>query len=96
MTPVITESDKAVEILKWLTLEMDGRYRKLAQMRVHNIDAYNRSNKVPKPMPYIVIVVDELAECQKATETDMLPEFPTGKKFLPKLLQEISEPKALI
>jgi len=73
MTPVITEGEKAVEILKWLTLEMDGRYRRLAQLRVHNIDAYNKSNKVPKPMPYIVLIVDELADLMMSRSDEIEP-----------------------
>jgi S-DNA-T family DNA segregation ATPase FtsK/SpoIIIE len=73
MTPVVTESEKAVEILKWLTQEMDGRYRRLAQMKVHNIDTYNRSNKVPKPMPYIVLIVDELADLMMAKADEIEP-----------------------
>jgi S-DNA-T family DNA segregation ATPase FtsK/SpoIIIE len=73
MTPVITEGEKAVEILKWLTQEMDGRYRKLAQLRVHNIDTYNKSSKVPKPMPYIVLIVDELADLMMSRSDEIEP-----------------------
>jgi S-DNA-T family DNA segregation ATPase FtsK/SpoIIIE len=73
MHPVITEGEKAVEILKWLTLEMDGRYRRLAQLKVHNIDTYNRSNKVPKPMPYIVLIVDELADLMMSRADEIEP-----------------------
>jgi DNA segregation ATPase FtsK/SpoIIIE-like protein len=73
MTPVITEGEKAVEILKWLTQEMDGRYRRLAQLKVHNIDTYNRNSKVPKPMPYIVLIVDELADLMMAKSDEIEP-----------------------
>ena len=73
MTPVITESEKAVEILQWLTHEMDGRYRRLAQVKVHNIDTYNRSGKTPKPMPFIVLIVDELADLMMAKADDIEP-----------------------
>ncbi len=73
MTPVITEGEKAVEILKWLTHEMDGRYRRLAQVKVHNIDTYNRSGKTPKPMPYIVLIVDELADLMMSQADDIEP-----------------------
>lgn len=66
MAPVITESAKAVEILQWLTHEMDGRYRRLAQVKVHNIDTYNRSGRAPRPMPFIVLIVDELADLMMA------------------------------
>ena len=75
MTPVITEGEKAVEILKWLTLEMDSRYRRLAQLKVHNIDTYNRSSKVPKPMPYIVLIVDELADLMMSRSDEIEPQL---------------------
>lgn len=75
MTPVVTESEKAVEILKWLASEMDGRYRRLAQMKVHNIDTYNRSNKIPKPMPYIVLIVDELADLMMSSADEIEPQL---------------------
>jgi S-DNA-T family DNA segregation ATPase FtsK/SpoIIIE len=75
MTPVITEGEKAVEILKWLTLEMDGRYRRLAQSKVHNIDTYNRSSKVPKPMPYIVLIVDEMADLMMSRADEIEPQI---------------------
>ncbi len=75
MTPVITEAEKAVEILQWLTHEMDGRYRRLAQVKVHNIDTYNRSGKAPKPMPFIVLIVDELADLMMAKADEIEPLF---------------------
>ena len=75
MTPVITEGEKAVEILKWLTLEMDGRYRRLAQSKVHNIDTYNRSSKVLKPMPYIVLIVDEMADLMMSRADEIEPQI---------------------
>ncbi len=75
MTPVITEGEKAVEILKWLAQEMDGRYRRLAQLRVHNIDTYNKSTKVPKPMPYIVLIVDELADLMMSKSDEIEPQL---------------------
>jgi S-DNA-T family DNA segregation ATPase FtsK/SpoIIIE len=75
MTPVITEGEKAVEILKWLTLEMDSRYRRLAQLKVHNIDTYNRSSKIPKPMPYIVLIVDELADLMMSRADEIEPQL---------------------
>ena len=73
MTPVITDNEKAAEILKWLTQEMDGRYRRLAQVKVHNIDTYNKSNKVPKPMPFIVLIVDELADLMMSQSDEVEP-----------------------
>lgn len=74
MTPVVTESEKAVEILKWLVQEMETRYNRLAQIRAHNIEAYNRSNKIVSQMPFIVGVVDEMADLMiiKADEVEPL------------------------
>lgn len=73
MNPVITESEKAVEILKWLVNEMDNRYRKLAQAKAHNIDAFNRNSRSSKPMPYIVLVVDELADLMMVESDEVEP-----------------------
>ena len=57
--PVICDSKKAFVALNWAVEEMERRYKMLAQAGVRNIDGYNKdSNK----MPYIVIVVDELAD----------------------------------
>ena len=69
--PVITESERAVEILKWLGQEMDNRYRKLAQVGAHNIDSYNK--KVTKILPYLILVIDELADLMIAKSQDVEP-----------------------
>jgi S-DNA-T family DNA segregation ATPase FtsK/SpoIIIE len=71
--PVITQPDVAVQALKWSTVEMDRRYEVLAQCGVRNIKGFNAKVKdgtLPehmedddkKMMPYIVIVIDELAD----------------------------------
>ncbi len=64
MMPVIVELDKVVAALQWVTREMDGRYRKFAELGARNIADYNRraksDNKVK--LPYIVVVIDELAD----------------------------------
>ncbi|MDB5048636.1 MAG: FtsK/SpoIIIE family protein [Fibrobacteres bacterium] len=71
--PVITQPDVAVQALKWSTFEMDRRYEVLAQCGVRNIKGFNAKVKegiLPesmddddkKIMPYIVIVIDELAD----------------------------------
>ncbi|MDQ3000179.1 MAG: DNA translocase FtsK [Fibrobacterota bacterium] len=71
--PVITQPDVAVQALKWATFEMDRRYEVLAQCGVRNIKGFNakvREGKLPdtmededkKILPYIVIVIDELAD----------------------------------
>ncbi len=62
ITPVIVDSDKAVETLKRVTMEMDNRYHRFADVGARNIEAYNRHPKVSQRMPYIVVVIDELAD----------------------------------
>ncbi len=60
---VITKSDKAVNALKWAVDEMERRYDLMAQTGSKNIDSYNDKQKNPtKKLPFIVIVVDELAD----------------------------------
>ena len=73
MNPVITESEKAGEILKWLAQEMDNRYRRLAQVRAHNIEAYNKNPKLTKEMPYIVLIIDELADLMMLKSDEVEP-----------------------
>ena len=57
---VVVETDQVVGLLSGLIREMMDRYRKLEEMGVRNIDAYNQ--KAPDPLPYIVTAVDELAD----------------------------------
>jgi len=73
MNPVITESERAVDVLKWLAHEMDNRYRRLAEVRAHNIEAYNRNTKVAKEMPCIVLIVDELADLMMQQSEEVEP-----------------------
>jgi S-DNA-T family DNA segregation ATPase FtsK/SpoIIIE len=61
LTPVIVEPSKVVSALKWATVEMDNRYKKLAEVGVKNIDGYNELAGFAA-MPSIVIVIDELAD----------------------------------
>ncbi|TIW39530.1 MAG: DNA translocase FtsK, partial [Mesorhizobium sp.] len=93
LTPVVTDSKKAVTALKWAVREMEDRYRKMARLGVRNIDGYNQRAATARdngevvvmqaqvgfekgtgeplfeereidlaPMPYIVIIVDEMAD----------------------------------
>ena len=72
-TPVITESDRAGEALKWLVHEMDERYKQLARIGVNSIHAYNSSDKIEKKMPYLVLIIDELADLMMAKSNDIEP-----------------------
>lgn len=60
LTPVITESTNAIRILDWVAKEMDERYEKLADVGTRNIAGYNK--KADKRMPFIVVVIDEMAD----------------------------------
>jgi len=63
LVPVITEPGQAKAALKWAVNEMEGRYRRFAGATARNIRAYNDSRADPNDrMPYIVIVIDELAD----------------------------------
>ncbi len=63
LVPVLTEPDRAKAALKWAVNEMEGRYRRFAGASARNIRAYNDTRADPADrMPYIVIVVDELAD----------------------------------
>ncbi len=73
LTPVVTEGEKAVDILKWVEREMDNRYRKLASVGIHNIERYNKSHKTPKQMTYLIVVVDELADLMLARADEVEP-----------------------
>ncbi|HEV2912347.1 MAG TPA: DNA translocase FtsK 4TM domain-containing protein [Pyrinomonadaceae bacterium] len=74
-TPIITDPKRAAISLKWAVSEMERRYKELAGWGVRNIDGFNmevmRRNMVKdyteagephKPLPYIVIIIDELAD----------------------------------
>lgn len=61
LTPVIIEPPKVLSALGWATSEMDARYKKFAEEGVRNIEAYHEKGGFVQ-MPYIVIVVDELAD----------------------------------
>ncbi|MDR2526339.1 MAG: DNA translocase FtsK [Rickettsiales bacterium] len=84
LTPVITEPQKAVIVLKWICKEMDERYGIMARMNVRNIDSYNKEvERVEKndddkttaekneKMPYIVVIVDEMADLMLAAKKDI-------------------------
>jgi S-DNA-T family DNA segregation ATPase FtsK/SpoIIIE len=79
MTPIVTETHRAVQILEWATIKMDERYALLAEARVKNIGEFNalgaeeiirrfeptstdEEHKIPKRLPYVVIIIDELAD----------------------------------
>lgn len=66
ITPVITDAKMAAQALNWATVEMDKRYKLFARSRSRDIKGYNDNIKrgiiEGDKMPYIVIVIDELAD----------------------------------
>ncbi|MGQ9493681.1 MAG: DNA translocase FtsK 4TM domain-containing protein [Anaerolineae bacterium] len=64
VAPVITEVEEVVRALRWVTKQMDERYRLLSEMGVRNIDAYNQlmASRGEATLPYMVILIDELAD----------------------------------
>ena len=61
LVPVIIDPKLAAIALKWAVNEMENRYRTLMEKGVRNIEGYNSLNNIEK-MPYIVIIIDELAD----------------------------------
>jgi len=79
-TPIITDPKPAARALRWAVAEMERRYKQLAGWGVRNIDSFNteiaRRNAAKdfdetgepwKPLPFIVIVIDELADLMMAS-----------------------------
>lgn len=63
LTPVITESEKALQALRWAVAEMGRRLHRFSENGVRNIDEYNEKQMEEENiMPRIVIVIDELAD----------------------------------
>ncbi len=70
LTPVITEPEKCISALKWTVAEMERRYKALAELRVRNVVEYNNKKK-EEGMPYIVVVIDELADLMMMAARDV-------------------------
>jgi S-DNA-T family DNA segregation ATPase FtsK/SpoIIIE len=70
LTPVITEPEKCISALKWAVAEMERRYTALAEAKKRNISEYNTVMK-DQNMPYIVIIIDELADLMMMAARDV-------------------------
>ncbi len=64
-TPLVTDTDKAPAVFKWAVTEMTKRYKLFESARVRNIESYNENSGF-QAMPYVVIIVDEMAEIMMA------------------------------
>ncbi|MFY9607104.1 MAG: DNA translocase FtsK [Blastocatellia bacterium] len=84
LTPIVTDPKRAANALKWAVNEMEVRYRLLAQLGVRNIEQYNRQVREmihptlfddhpesPKPLAYIVIAIDELADLMMVARSEV-------------------------
>ena len=69
LTPVITDVGKTINALKWCLNEMDRRFETLSKVGKRNIQAYNEKSK--EKMPYLVFVIDELADLMVAASKDI-------------------------
>ncbi len=70
LTPVIHEPEKCISALKWAVAEMDRRLKTMAEVGRRNIAEYNNLKKDAR-MPYIVIVIDELADLMMMAARDV-------------------------
>jgi S-DNA-T family DNA segregation ATPase FtsK/SpoIIIE len=85
LTPVVMDPKKASNALRWAVREMEERYKTLAAEGVRNIEQYNRNIRLalseggaaaadpeaPKPLPFIVVVIDELADLMMVASSEV-------------------------
>ncbi len=73
LAPVVTETKKVGSTLDWVVSEMDSRYELFAKAGVRNIDLYNEKfgHNPDDKLPYIVIIIDELADLMMVSQTDV-------------------------
>lgn len=64
LAPVVVELERVVETLGWVSKQMDGRYRRFADVGARNLEDYNQQLATygERGLPYIVVVIDELAD----------------------------------
>jgi S-DNA-T family DNA segregation ATPase FtsK/SpoIIIE len=64
--PVIVDTNKALTTLRWLNQEMDKRYQQLSTASARNIEGYNKNKEGVEKLPYLVLIIDELADLMMA------------------------------
>lgn len=71
ISPVITSPKEAAEALKKMVIEMERRYRFLAERSARNIESFNLQAKDEEQLPYIIIIIDELADLMFTAPNDV-------------------------
>jgi len=70
LCPVVCDAQKTLIVLKWLVQEMENRFEILAKNNTRDIEGYNKKRK-DEPLPYIVLIIDELADLMAARGKEM-------------------------
>jgi S-DNA-T family DNA segregation ATPase FtsK/SpoIIIE len=71
LSPVVTQPRRAAETLRALVAEMERRYRQLAEKGSKNIESYNKAVSEPERLPYIVVIIDELADLMMTVQREV-------------------------
>jgi S-DNA-T family DNA segregation ATPase FtsK/SpoIIIE len=71
LSPVVTQPKKAAETLRAIVAEMERRYRQLAEKGNKNIDSYNKAVPEAERLPYIVVIIDELADLMMTVQREV-------------------------
>jgi S-DNA-T family DNA segregation ATPase FtsK/SpoIIIE len=74
LSPVVTDPRKAASALKWVVSEMETRYELFSSMGIRDITRYNsqsENHRQCEPLPYIVVVIDELADLMMIAPIDV-------------------------
>jgi len=71
LSPVVTQPKRAAETLRALVAEMERRYRQLAEKGSKSIDSYNKAVPEGERLPYIVVIIDELADLMMTVQREV-------------------------
>jgi len=71
ISPVITNPKEAAEALKKMVIEMERRYRVLAERAARNIENFNLKVTDEEKLPYIIVIIDELADLMFTSASDV-------------------------
>ena len=67
VTPVIVDTDKSLNALRWMTMQMEDRLRILSEKGVRDIASFNKKAADGERLPYLVLIIDELADLMMTT-----------------------------